>query len=69
MAQGEPTWVRSSFCVGGECVEVAQLADGQVGLRNSRELSVPAHVYTRGEWDAFVAGVKNGDFDHIARTQ
>jgi hypothetical protein len=64
--QDEPTWVRSPFSGGGtNCVEVARLADGQVGLRNSRDLSAPAHTFTQGEWEAFVTGIKHGCFDGV----
>jgi hypothetical protein len=50
----------------GECVEVATLADGGVALRNSRHPSGPALIYTRGEISAFLAGVKDGQFDDLA---
>jgi hypothetical protein len=50
----------------GECVEVATLADGNVALRNSRHPSGPALIYTRGEIRAFLAGVKDGQFDDLA---
>jgi len=50
----------------GECVEVATLSDGGVAMRNSRHPSGPALVYTRGEIRAFLAGVKDGEFDDLA---
>ncbi|SDK94172.1 DUF397 domain-containing protein [Streptomyces indicus] len=49
----------------GECVEVAELADGQIAVRNSRFPDGPALVYTRAEIAAFVAGAKDGDFDDL----
>jgi hypothetical protein len=49
----------------GNCVEVAALADGAVAVRNSRDPEGPALVYTRGELAAFVAGVRNGEFDDL----
>jgi hypothetical protein len=55
----------SSFCGGGGCVEVAPLPDGQVAVRDSKNLSQSAHVYTATEWREFIAGVKNGEFDFI----
>lgn len=61
----ETLWVTSSFSKDVSCVAVAWLGDDQVGVRNSREPATPPHVFTRHEWTAFVAGVKNGDFDHI----
>lgn len=50
----------------GSCVEVAALADGEIAVRNSRHPSGPALVYTRAEIAAFLAGVKNGEFDDLA---
>jgi hypothetical protein len=50
----------------GECVEVAALPDGGVAVRNSRHPSGPALVYNRGEIRAFLAGVKDGEFDDLA---
>lgn len=56
-------WLTSSFSNGGDnCVEVAYSDDGRVGVRDTKDRSLPPHVYTRGEWDAFVAGVARGEF-------
>jgi len=57
-------WVKSSRSgpTGGNCVEVAFLADGQVAVRNSRHPSGPALVFSAPEWDAFVGGAKDGEF-------
>jgi Domain of unknown function (DUF397) len=49
----------------GECVELAQLPDGQVAVRNSRDPEGPALIYTRAEIAAFVGGAKDGDFDGL----
>lgn len=49
----------------GSCVEVAGLPGGAVAVRNSRHPSGPALVYTRAEVAAFLAGVKNGEFDDL----
>jgi hypothetical protein len=49
----------------GSCVEVAELADGAIAVRNSRYPSGPALIYTRAEVEAFLAGVKNGEFDDL----
>ncbi|MFI0980976.1 DUF397 domain-containing protein [Streptomyces sp. NPDC021093] len=64
---GPVVWVKSSRSNAvGNCVEVARLADGSgVAVRNSRDPLGPALVYTRDELDAFLAGVKDGDFDHL----
>ena len=50
----------------GNCVEVADLADGEVAVRNSRHPSGPVLVYTRAEIAAFIEGVRGGEFDDLA---
>jgi Domain of unknown function (DUF397) len=57
-------WVktRHSGPTGGNCVEVAFLAGGAVAVRNSRRPAGPALVFSAPEWDAFVDGIKDGDF-------
>jgi Domain of unknown function (DUF397) len=59
-------WVRSRACSSDGCVEVAHLADGSVAIRDSKDVSKAAHVFDREEWSAFIAGVKNGEFDLAA---
>jgi hypothetical protein len=54
---------RSSYCSGGHCVEVASLPDGQIALRDSKDLTAPHQVFTQTEWILFVQGVKAGEFD------
>src|SRR5215472_16326020 len=49
----------------GNCVEVAELPDGAVAMRNSRDPQGPALIYTRAEVAAFLIGVKNGEFDDL----
>ena len=44
------------------CVEVA-FVDGAVAVRDSKNPTDPALIFTPGEWDAFVAGAKDGEFD------
>ncbi|MGW4714853.1 DUF397 domain-containing protein [Nocardia sp. NPDC004260] len=57
-------WFKSSRSSGGkECVEVAFLDGGQVGVRDSKNPTGPALVFTPGEWDAFTAGVTDGEFE------
>jgi hypothetical protein len=59
------TWFKSSHSNAEyNCVEVAFLSGGRVGLRDSKDGGVgPAHVFTRAEWEAFLAGAKDGEFD------
>ncbi|MFI7586487.1 DUF397 domain-containing protein [Spongisporangium articulatum] len=51
----------SSYCGGSGCVAV-QLG-GEVRIRDSKQASGPELVFDAGEWTAFVAGVKAGEFD------
>ncbi|ATL69050.1 DUF397 domain-containing protein [Nocardia terpenica] len=45
------------------CVETAFLEGGTVGVRDSKNPTGPALIFTPGEWDAFTAGVKGAEFD------
>lgn len=45
-----------------DCVEVAFLDGGMVGVRDSKNPTGPALVFTPGEWDAFAGGVRDGRF-------
>jgi len=49
----------------GSCVEVAELPGGAIAVRNSRDPSGPALVYTRAEISAFMQGIKDGEFDNL----
>jgi hypothetical protein len=58
------TWRRSSRSTKQRgCVEAAFLADGRVAVRDSKDHEGPALVYTPREWDAFLKGAKDGEFD------
>jgi hypothetical protein len=57
-------WRTSSFSQdGGQCVQVAFLPDGSVALRHSKHPDGSVLLYTRREWDAFLEGAKDGEFD------
>ena len=63
-----PCWVKSSLSFStGNCVEVASLAGGEVGLRNSRDPDGPVLRFTSDEWHAFLGGAQNGEFDSFGR--
>ncbi|MGW0056695.1 DUF397 domain-containing protein [Nocardia nova] len=48
---------------GKECVEVAHLSEGMVGVRDSKNPTGPALVFAPTEWDAFTARLERGGFD------
>jgi hypothetical protein len=56
-------WFKSSASAAGNCVEVAHLPDGGVAVRDSKDRTMTPHIYTRSEWEAFLVGAKNGEFD------
>ncbi|MFI0411140.1 DUF397 domain-containing protein [Actinomadura sp. 3N508] len=54
---------------GGNCVEAAPLADGteRVAVRHSHRPDAEVILYTRAEREAFLAGVRNNEFDFFTR--
>ncbi|NKY53163.1 DUF397 domain-containing protein [Nocardia vermiculata] len=54
-------WQRSGEGAGG--VEIAFLASGNIGLRDAKNPDGPTLIFTPGEWRAFVAGAKDGEFN------
>ncbi|WP_433682623.1 DUF397 domain-containing protein [Nocardia sp. CA-119907] len=57
-------WFKSTHSSGdSECVEVAFLDGGMVGIRDSKNPAGPALVFTPGEWNAFIGGARDGEFD------
>jgi hypothetical protein len=66
---GEPRWVKSSLSfANGDCVEVASLPGGQIGVRDSKDTAGPVLRFTSAEWRAFIGGARNGEFDQLAVT-
>lgn len=57
------TWHKGRPCVEGECVEVA-VNDAEVLVRSSL-LPSSRITLTRDEWRDFLAGAKDGLFDHL----
>jgi hypothetical protein len=61
-------WVKSSLSFSnGNCVEVANLPAGEIGVRNSRDAGGPVLRFTPDEWHAFLGGVRKGEFDSFGR--
>lgn len=60
-------WFKSSRSAAvANCVEVAHLPDGGVAVRNSKDPAGGTLIFTAPEWDAFVGGAQNGEFDRPA---
>jgi hypothetical protein len=59
----EPTWRRSSYSPqgGNSCVEIADL-DGDRAVRDSKNPTGPALMFSGTEWAAFTTGVRAGEF-------
>jgi hypothetical protein len=66
-AHGDSFWVKSTLSfANGDCVEVASLPDGCIGVRDSKDAAGPVLRFTSSEWHAFIGGVHNGEFDNIS---
>ena len=64
------TWVKSSLSyANGNCVEVSDLPEGTIGVRNSRDRDGTVLRFTLDEWYAFLGGVRLGEFDDFGRTR
>jgi hypothetical protein len=60
-------WFKSTRSgTANECVEVAWLEAGHVGVRDSKNPTGPALILWPGQWDAFADGVHDGEFDRPA---
>jgi Domain of unknown function (DUF397) len=57
-------WFKSRRSGGGsDCVQVRFLDGGGVEIRNSKRPEAGTLLFTDSEFDAFVGGAKDGDFD------
>ena len=61
---GRAVWRKSSRSgpFTDNCVEVA-FVDDAIAVRDSKNPTGPVLIFTAGEWDAFVDGAKDGEFD------
>jgi hypothetical protein len=58
------TWIKSSLSAyNGNCVEVADLSGDSIRVRDSKNPRGPVLTFTSAEWDAFIGGVHNGEFN------
>jgi Domain of unknown function (DUF397) len=63
-------WQKSSLShANGQCVEVMVFDDGSAGVRNSRKPGEGVLHFTPGEWEAFIGGVRLGEFDRFGGAQ
>jgi hypothetical protein len=60
----EPTWRITKRCDTAACVEIGTLGDS-VLIRNSADRDGERLALSHDEWQEFVAGVKDGDFDGL----
>ncbi len=61
-------WIKSSLSFSNSnCVEVASLPGGEIGVRDSKDSAGPVLRFTPGEWHAFLGGVRNGEFDRFGK--
>jgi Domain of unknown function (DUF397) len=51
--------VRSGY---NGCVEVG-LVDGQIAVRDSKDRQGPVLMFTAHEWEAFLGGARDGEFE------
>jgi uncharacterized protein DUF397 len=57
-------WFKSSRSgAGKECVEVAFLSSGRVGVRDSKNPDGPALIFGPGDWTAFTASLPGAGSD------
>lgn len=51
-------WIKSTYSESsGQCVEVAFLANGLVGVRDSKDSQGPALVFGADEWTSFIGAI------------
>jgi hypothetical protein len=59
-------WRKSTFSsMNGSCVEVGRVLPDGIGIRDTKDNgSGPILIFTDCEWNAFIAGAKEGQFDN-----
>lgn len=61
------TWQKSSLSTyNGNCVEVARLSGGRVGVRDTKDQGTgPILQFTQNEWNLFLDRARAGEFDAL----
>ncbi|MFI6077528.1 DUF397 domain-containing protein [Actinoplanes sp. NPDC051343] len=59
---GKLRWHKARRCNNGACVEVARDGD-RILVRDSKAPQSAPLKFTQEEWDHFLAGAREGDFD------
>ena len=55
-------WFKSSHSGGGnDCVEVAYLKQGFIGVRDSKNPGGPSLIFTPGDWDVFISEMQDSE--------
>ena len=62
MDLSQASWRKSTHSASGSCVEVA-FVDEAIAVRDSKQRTGPVLLFTAAEWEAFTAGVRDGEFD------
>lgn len=65
MAPASINWRISRSCESGACVGVARQGEF-ILIGNTANPDNPTSRFTVQEWNAFILGVKSGDFDDLA---
>lgn len=63
----QASWQKSAFSnLNGNCLEISRLLPDRIGIRDTKDHGTgPVLVFTGPEWEAFLSGVKQGQFDHL----
>lgn len=58
-------WFKSSYSsANGQCVEAARTPDGGMAVRDTKDRGTgPVLRFSADEWQAFLAGAAEGEFD------
>jgi Domain of unknown function (DUF397) len=56
------TWRKATRSGYNGCVEVG-VVDGQIAVRDSKDRQGPVLMFTPHEWEAFLGGARDGEFE------